>query len=613
MFMQADFDGETEEAETQVTFGGREGILFAIDTSATMLEENESKECNLRTALEAIEAAMKNLVVGNQKDLVGVIFYNTIQSPRSKFEADSVEIVVPKNMSIILPMDAPSVDSISYVNNFYTSDDLMDFHNKYGCCNDATFSDVLWLCTRMFQKCGYKLQSSAIVVFTDNPLPHAANSHEYNQAMVRAKDLSQLNVEFSLIPMQENFDGTLFYREFICTAMDMDLDHFQLDTFVRDIETISNRIYRRNYRKRCNNYLKFTVGDGVDISVGLYSSIRHTKYPKSISVHRDTNELIIKKRVQEVYNEIEDAPMPLLPNQQKKYQEIGGKKVIFTTGEIATMKTLLPAGIKLLGFKPRAAVAAHHFLKNGYFIYPDEVRIEGSTQLFRALWQRCLEREKVPICIMTLRQKSNPTYVALLPQENISNDQEQIEYNGFLVIHLPNVDDVRDFDTFKPETVPEITPENVELYEKVIKKLKFKYSPKQFDDPALKNIYSNIEAFAFKTDGEQVEDTTLPDVERQDQKIADLVTAVNAEFGEITIESGSKRKTASTENGASRKVPRYTDEITEDQILAEFRAGREEQLTIKVLKGYLQQIGVSGVSAAKKSILIDKIRAYHNL
>uniref|UniRef100_A0A1B0DAJ8 ATP-dependent DNA helicase 2 subunit 1 n=1 Tax=Phlebotomus papatasi TaxID=29031 RepID=A0A1B0DAJ8_PHLPP len=433
MFFQADYSNANE---------GKEGILFVLDASTSMLDENENRQSNFRTALQAIEASMKNLVVGNQRDLVGIIFYNTIHSPKSKFEADTMEIVVPQHTCILLPMDMPSVDNISYVRNFHTSEDLFDFSNKYGCSSDANFSDVLWFCTRMFQKCGYKLQSSAIVLFTDNPQPHPPNTHEYQQAMVKAKDLSQLNVEFTLIPMLPDFNGELFYKEFICTAMEMEMEHFEMDTAVRDIETISSRIYRRNYRKRCNNYLKFSLGDNLEISVGVYSSIRHVKYPKSFKVHRNTNEIVSRKRVYEVQNETEGTTITLLPHQQKKYQEIGGRKIIFTTQEVSNMKTLLPAGIRLLGFKPRSAIQVRHYLKNGSFIYPDESAIAGSTKLFRALWKRCLDREVVPICVMTLRHKSDPGYVALLPQENTFYDQEktdQIEYNGFHVMHLPNL------------------------------------------------------------------------------------------------------------------------------------------------------------------------------
>ncbi|XP_055692611.1 ATP-dependent DNA helicase 2 subunit 1 [Lutzomyia longipalpis] len=612
MYMQADLNVEEDE-DSQVTFGGREGIIFAIDAQASMLDENEGKEANLRLAMKAIEASMRNLIVSNQKDLVGIVFYNTVHSPKSRFEAESVEIVVPANMCILLPMDTSSVENITYVRNFHESDDLFDFSTRYGSCSDAKFAEMLWLCMRMFQKCGYKLQSSAIVLFTDCAQPHPPNSHEQQQAFVKAKDLNQLDVEFTLIPMQEDFDPAPFYREFICTAMDIDMEHFELEAAVRDIEAISSRIYKRNFRKRCNTHLKFHLGDDLELSVGVYSSVRHVKYPKALMVHRNTNEIITRKRVQEIQNTDDGTTVPLLPHQQKKCQEIGGKNIVFTTQELATMKTLLPAGIRLLGFKPRSSISICNYLKHGAFLYPDEMRIAGSTKLFRALWKRCLDRQKVAICVLTLRHKATPGYVALVPQDNAFHDGDQLEYNGFLIVHLPNRDDVRDFDAFNPEETS-VTAEKNELFENMVRKLKFRYNPKDFNDPALRNIYSTIEAFAFKTEREEQEDTTLPNTEYQDSKIADIVSAIAEEFGQLS--TITKRKAVES-SGNVRKSARTTQDgppaADEAAILEEFRNGREEKLTVSTLRSYLQQLGISGISGAKKAVLIDKIKAHHDL
>ncbi|XP_059607808.1 ATP-dependent DNA helicase 2 subunit 1 [Phlebotomus argentipes] len=614
-YFQANLDSVQEDEDTQVTFGGKEGILFVIDAASSMLDEHEGKEANLRLALRAIEASMKNLVVGNQRDLVGIVFYNTQHSPKPRFEEGAAEIVVPQHTCILLPMDVPSVESISYVTSFHSSDDSFDFHNRYGCDGAASFADVIWLCTKMFQKCGYKLQSSVIVLFTDNHLPHAANIHEHQQAFVKAKDLNQLNVEFTLIPMREDFDGDLFYKEFICTVMDMEMENFELDVAVKDVETISSRIYRRNYRKRCNNYLKFSLGEGLELSVGLYSSVRHVKYPKSFMVDRNTNEVITRKRVQEVYDDVEQTMVALMPHQQKKFQEIGGRRIIFTTQELATMKTFLPAGLRLLGFKPRSAINVSYYIRHGSFIYPDETSISGSTKLFRALWQRCLDRNVVAICVLTLRYKSPPGYVALLPQENVVSGQDQVEYNGFHLMHLPILDDVRDFSSFSPQ-VTTVSEEQVLALKGVVKKLKFRYNPKHFSDPVLKNLYSNIEAFAFKTDGEEAEDTTLPNASEQDEQIAEHMPNIIREFGEIVVineggsESGKRKNTEPGEN--ARKAARSQAPVDKDHIVREFSLHREGKLTVAILKAYAQQVGLS-TQGAKKADLIELIRQHHNL
>uniref|UniRef100_A0A1L8DX21 ATP-dependent DNA helicase 2 subunit 1 n=1 Tax=Nyssomyia neivai TaxID=330878 RepID=A0A1L8DX21_9DIPT len=609
MFMQAD---ENDEGEvSQMTYGGREGILFAIDVQKTMLDENENKAANFRLALQAIEATMKNIVISNQKDLVGIVLFNTVHSPNSYNEVVFADLVIPSNMSVLLFMDIPSVANITFLQSFHTSDDLLDFANRYGSNCDAKFDEVIWLCMRMFQKSGYKLQSSTIVMFTDNPLPHPPDSPEYQQAFVKARDLHQLDVEFSVIPMHEPFDLNLFYRDFISSAMNTDMEIFELDSPARDIESLSNRIYKRSYRKRCNMRLKMNLGDNLKLSVGVYSSVRHVRYPKPLKVFRKTNEIIIRKGVQEIYNETDGSVQPLLPHKQKKSQEFGAKNIVLTIQEIAMMKTLLPASIHLLGFKPRTCVKICNYFKHGSFLYPDETEISGSTKIFRALWKRCLERKKVAICVLTLRHKSTPRYVALVPQDNYFQENYQIDYNGFLIIQLPNMDDIRDFNSLKPQ-VTAVNNEQVQIFEQIIYKLKFRYHPKQFNDPALRSIYSNIEAFAFHTDGENVEDETEPDTDFQDNKILDIVEAIVEKFGELVIINPKRKNTETGDN--SRKTPKLTRPVmNKEEILEVFRSKQQNKLTVNVLREYLQQIGVSGISNARKSSLIDKIKEYHNL
>ena len=95
-----------------------------------------------------------------------------------------------------------------------------------------------------------------------------------------------------------------------------------------------------------------------------------------------------------------------------------------------------------MGFKPKAKIKWHHYVKPANFIYPDEsvsnhgdisIQINhtcillcdlqivtGSTKLFSALLQRCLAREVVAICRYIPRSNAPPVFVALLPQVSIA-------------------------------------------------------------------------------------------------------------------------------------------------------------------------------------------------
>lgn len=142
-----------------------------------------------------------------------MVFYNTKNSPLPKNETDlEPGLVIPQNSAIFMPMNTISKDTIMYIKNFRASDDMFDFRNRYGHSEKSNFPDILWLCSRMFTRCGYKLQASTILLFTNQETPHARESVEYKQCLVRGDDLNKSGVFCILVPMKEPFDKELFYE-----------------------------------------------------------------------------------------------------------------------------------------------------------------------------------------------------------------------------------------------------------------------------------------------------------------------------------------------------------------------------------------------------------------
>lgn len=312
-------------------------------------------------------------------------------------------LIIPKNVAIFMPINTSSKNSIEYIKNFRASDDFFDFSNKYGHSN-GNFADALWLCSRMFIKSGYKLQASTIVIFTDNHQPHKPGTTELQHSFAKAKDLQQLGVDLILIPMTADFDGDLFFKEFISIVLNCDINDFEFPKFTTDRELLFRRIFRRDYRKRCSNHLKISIGGKVEFGAGLYSFSRKTPIPKPLTFYRDTNEIVTKKRVQVLGTMNENGEMEygkrVLPGETTKYQEFGPEKVVFRPEEVTSLKNIMEPGMHLLGFKSSSKISIHNFLKTSSFIYPDETKIKGSTCIFRALWQKCLEKDKVAICIL---------------------------------------------------------------------------------------------------------------------------------------------------------------------------------------------------------------------
>lgn len=83
-------------------------------------------------------------------------------------------------------------------------------------------------------------------------------------------------------------------------------------------------------------------------------------------------------------------------------------------------------------------------------------------------------------------------------------------------------------------TPPTVTKEQVDVFKSVIKKIKFKYHPSQFDNPVLMTVYTNIEALLFNRT-EEIYDSTKSDVDRIDAKLEPFLETIRDLLGEVSL------------------------------------------------------------------------------
>ncbi|VDP62158.1 unnamed protein product, partial [Schistosoma curassoni] len=111
--------------------------------------------------------------------------------------------------------------------------------------------------------------------------------------------------------------------------------------------------------------------------------------------------------------------------------------------------------LHLLGFISQKFLKRYYYIRPAHFIYPDEKSIHGSRLWFTALLNRCLHRKLLAIAIYVQRKGQFPRLVALLPQaEQINDDDDdgdsanrtQTIPPGFHIIFLPYADDFRDIE-----------------------------------------------------------------------------------------------------------------------------------------------------------------------
>ena len=86
-----------------------------------------------------------------------------------------------------------------------------------------------------------------------------------------------------------------------------------------------------------------------------------------------------------------------------------------TPEDVKHIKYFDATGMKLMGFKPRSALKVFHNIKHSYFIYPDEKRIVGSSQVADALIKELLRDDKIAIVRFIPRDNSVVRFCALIP------------------------------------------------------------------------------------------------------------------------------------------------------------------------------------------------------
>uniref|UniRef100_A0A182JCI6 ATP-dependent DNA helicase 2 subunit 1 n=1 Tax=Anopheles atroparvus TaxID=41427 RepID=A0A182JCI6_ANOAO len=338
---------------------------------------------------------------------------------------------------------------------------------------------------------------------------------------------------------------------------------------------------------------------------------RKTRFPRKVKVLRSTNEIVVTKRVyvsstfQEGSEEVETKP--LLPGEQRRSITIGGETISFKPEEMGLMKQILPPGIRLLGFKPASKILVTNHLRGSLFLYPNEDQINGSTTLFRALHEKCLEKEQIAYCIMTLRRKCAPKLVALVPQELARDaDGETFRPCGFRVEFIPYAADIRNLHILEESTPPEVTEEQANVFKSVVKKLKFKFSPSGFENPSLMNVFINVESLLFEEEDVELTDSTRPDCERIDRKLEPLLAEMQNMFGEDTTEAPKRTRGDGNENEPRAKSAR-TGPVNDEELVAMVKRGQTASITVAVLKEYLQRHGAIGLSSKTKAKLIEQV------
>lgn len=418
------------------------------------------------------------------------------------------------HMSLVQPLTKLGAEHIKKIDEIVNDVEKLAYEKKYDFGN-YSLAEAFWLASKIFSDQTVAINKS-IVLFTNDDEP-VQNQNDRNRVITSATDMSHNHIILDLIHLGETFDVKKFYKEIVQLARN-DFN-YNIPNPAVSIQDMINRVNKTNYRHVIMAKIPFFVSDDFVCGVAMRQVTRKVSVPYKVKLSKSTSETVVTKLqlFESETGEVVDDEHLI------KSQTVGLKDIAFRKKELEEMAELGERGLRLMGFKPADSINLEHYVKSYSFIYPDEGQYKGSTVFFTALLKRCLAKQKVAICTYYPRTTSSVRFVALIAQDEILNpDNTQKTPPGFLVYSLPFAEEVRETDE-KCSGKKRAAPEQVDIARKLIKKLKFRYSPECFPNPKLRHHWAAVEALALDLpEPENVPDLTIPDYERISTRTHDI-------------------------------------------------------------------------------------------
>jgi len=622
---------EGDGTDDAYKYGGTEARIFLVDAHKRMLERrNDGEDESLKRSpfidvLNAILVSLQRRVFHSNSSLYSILLYG-VKTAKNPLSTDGLYIL--QDLNLVDP------DRIKELEEMIKEGDN-SFSDTIGhSTRETSLGDALWLSSRIFAESRTNLGEKRIFIFSNEDDPHRDDPAAKRKALAKGSDLKELGIDLTLIPLmpmtKTNFNPKPFFADLLQLTTDEELNDLarrttsnweELEVMLKGLEDKRRRLAALDF------HLGKVDGEDVSLSVGLYSMVREKPNPLPVyrSARDNKTEIITVTRKFLGGDDGDDAV--LLPSDIKKGILYGGRNILFEEDEITQIKDFGPSGIRLLGFTSLSALKVHYHISPASFIYPDEASTQGSTRLFMTLHKCCLAKKKMGIVRLVARQHAAPVMAALIPQrEEKAEDGFQTFPPGFWIKPLPFADDFRDL-----SSVVDATPQSEsdlndtkEITDRIVKKLTFKFDPRNFENPHLRTLYGIIEAMALER-GEKpkVEDATQPPNERIDKKIFELCSQwkdLSWHPGYVPGKAPPLKRPASSKEAPSttKKKKEDSPSVSGDDGLSTTEAmGMAEgkklgKLTVPVLKKFCKDNAIT-IKGTKKDDFIKGIEAYFGI
>ncbi|KAI1729274.1 ku70/Ku80 beta-barrel domain-containing protein [Ditylenchus destructor] len=479
---------ESDEQATLLYDGGSRCSIFVIDYGEHMFDEGQ--HC-FRTALEGVRNQLNYICCsGDQNEYAGVIFINTSNTNK---EAENIDCIY-----VHRPLGSLDAEYVKELDSLIKSDNIVaELSPALGESGTCNWAEVLFLIQRLLTYSGTVIRKKSVYFITRN---HDPISGDESILDLRSKDV-QLAV-------------------FLVDGGEEETDQFwaEIDPYASQsssIDQLQTQIKRKNFSLRATTSIPFKMGEGLEFAVGVYILIKEQSKPAAIPLDAETNERLEyrthyvcddEKTKKEVKEEKAENVEPLdehFEGDVKFSRKIGEVDVVLDRKEMENLRRFDKPGIYVIGFKPISLLKASHRMSPSKYVFPLESAITGSNTMYRALYQRCLDRQLFILIRYTGRANTTPQLAALVPQAKIEEEDDQLShsYEGFHLVELPFAEDKRNLkEKYQPpegEEWPSASEEQVDAAKQFVSKLTTRYMPDQFANPTLQTYYKGLEAMAL--------------------------------------------------------------------------------------------------------------------
>ena len=306
---------------------------------------------------------------------------------------------------------------------------------------------------------------------------------------------------------------------------------------------LMKRIKQKEFRKRAQGKCMFNLSPGSQIALSFYSQVMPAKKPTAAKVNIANN-----KQLRSTQRFICQETGSVLYRQQiGTYYPLGSEKVKMTTDEMSRIKKFDKVGMTLMGFKPKTYLKVYHNVKHSTFVYPDESRVQGSSQCMDALIAEMKRKDKIALVRVQVRDNAQVRFCALMPSEGTAENPA-----GFQLVVLPFADDIRDLDTIMeaagfPENENEVpiaetlTKKERDAAKLMISNLTIGFDSRNFENPTIQKFYSGLQALALNS--EEVE--RVPDLLEPDHEGMKIFQPVIQNFKDLFFKQDNESSSAS--------------------------------------------------------------------